>query len=258
MWTKSSAAEGKTPLITRSLSWLAVILLLAAIITFAFSQLRYGWDWSAIWPYRRKFLLGWLVTVLVSAAALGGSLLIGLTTALARRSNFLPLRYLAVTYVEIIRGTPLLVQILIFFYVIADAFGVSNRYLVGILTLSIFAGAYLAEMIRAGINSISESQLESARAIGLTSNQVYCYVIFPQMVRQLLPPVAGQFASIIKDSSLLSVIAISEFTLSAQEVNAFTYSTLESYLPLALGYLALTFPISLCSRALERKFSYAT
>jgi polar amino acid transport system permease protein len=129
---------------------------------------------------------------------------------------------------------------------------------VGVLALSLFAGAYLAEMIRSGIESVRDSQLESARAIGLTRGQTYRYVIFPQVVRQLIPPLTGQFASIIKDSSLLSIIAVSEFTLNAQEVNAFTYSTLESYLPLAIGYLVLTLPVSLFSQALERRYRFAT
>ena len=241
-----------------AISWCVVALLTAALFSFAFSQLHYGWNWAAIWQYRQKFLQGWLMTVAISAAALLVSLLIGLLTALARRSVFLPLRYSAVLYVETIRGTPLLVQILILFYVVANAFGIENRYVVGVLTLSLFAGAYLAEMIRAGIESIRDSQLESARAIGLTRVQTYRYVIFPQVVRQLIPPLTGQFASIIKDSSLLSIIAVSEFTLNAQEVNAFTYSTLESYLPLAVGYLLLTLPISLLSRILERRFHFAT
>jgi polar amino acid transport system permease protein len=239
-------------------SWCLVALLVAAVSSFALSQLHYGWNWEAIWQYRQKFVHGWLMTVAISAAALLVSLLIGLLTALSRRSDFLPLRYGAVLYVEIVRGTPLLVQILILFYVVANAFGIDNRYLVGVLTLSLFAGAYLAEMIRSGIESIRDSQLESARAIGLTRAQTYRYVIFPQVVRQLIPPLTGQFASIIKDSSLLSIIAVSEFTLSAQEVNAFTYSTLESYLPLAAGYLLLTLPISLLSRVLERRFHFAT
>jgi polar amino acid transport system permease protein len=141
---------------------------------------------------------------------------------------------------------------------VANAFGLGNRYLVGVLALSLFAGAYLAEMIRSGIESVRDSQLESARAIGLTRGQTYRYVIFPQVVRQLIPPLTGQFASIIKDSSLLSIIAVSEFTLNAQEVNAFTYSTLESYLPLAIGYLVLTLPVSLFSQALERRYRFAT
>ena len=239
-------------------SWCLVFLLTAAVFSFAFSQLHYGWNWEAIWQYRQKFLHGWLMTVAISTASLLASLLIGLLTALARRSVFLPLRYSAMLYIETVRGTPLLVQILILFYVVANAFGIGNRYVVGALALSLFAGAYLAEMIRSGIESIRDSQLESARAIGLTHGQTYLYVIFPQVVRQLVPPLTGQFASIIKDSSLLSIIAVSEFTLNAQEVNAFTYSTLESYLPLAIGYLLLTLPVSLVSRILERKFHYAT
>jgi len=245
-------------LAARIASWCLVALLTAALFSFSFSQLHYGWNWSGIWQYREKFLNGWLVTVALSAAALLVSLLIGVLTALARRAAFLPLRYAAVLYVEVVRGTPLLVQILILFYVVANAIGFENRYVVGVLALSLFAGAYLAEMIRAGIESIRGSQLESARAIGLTRAQTYRFVIFPQVVRQLIPPLTGQFASIIKDSSLLSIIAVSEFTLNAQEVNAFTYSTLESYLPLAAGYLLLTLPVSLASRALERRFHFAT
>lgn len=246
------------PLAARIVSWCLVALLVAAFFSFAFSQLHYGWNWDAIWQYRQKFMNGWLITVAISATALLVSLMIGLLTALARRSALLPLRYAALLYIETVRGTPLLVQILILFYVVANAFGIENRYLVGVLTLSLFAGAYLAEMIRSGIESIRDSQLESARAIGLTRSQTYRFVIFPQVVRQLIPPLTGQFASIIKDSSLLSIIAVSEFTLNAQEVNAFTYSTLESYLPLAVGYLVLTLPVSLVSRLLERRFHYAT
>jgi polar amino acid transport system permease protein len=246
------------PLYGRIVGILLALLLLAVVFSFAFSRLQYGWDWAAVYRYRQKFITGWLVTLAISAASLVASLVTGLAAALAQRSPFLPLRYLGKLYIEIIRGTPLLVQILVFFYVVADAFGVGNRYAVGILTLALFAGAYISEIIRAGIESIGESQLESARAIGLTRWQTYRYVIFPQVMRRILPPLAGQFASLIKDSSLLSIIAVNEFTLNAQEVNAFTYSTLESYLPLAIGYLALTLPISLLSRYLEGKFRYAS
>jgi len=245
-------------LISRLMAFVLVILLLSALFSFAFSQLQYDWNWRAVWQYRQKFLQGWMTTLLISVAALGLSLLISIFFALARRSRLLPLRYLAMLYIEGVRGTPLLVQILVLFYVVADAFGINNRYVVGILTLAFFAGAYLSEIIRAGIESIGESQLESARAIGLTTFQTYRFVILPQVVRRILPPLAGQFASLVKDSSLLSIIAVSEFTLNAQEVNAYTFSTLESYLPLAVGYLLLTLPISLFSRHLEQKFRYAT
>ena len=254
----SPGGHGDGKLLPRLLGWLIALLLVSLLFVFAFSQLQYGWNWGAVLVYRQKFLQGWLMTVAISAGALCCSLVIGLAAALARRCPFLPIRSMGTLYVELIRGTPLLVQILVFFYVVADAFGVSNRYLVGVITLSLFAGAYISEIIRAGIESVGESQLESARAIGLSRWQTYRYVVFPQVMRRLLPPLAGQFASIIKDSSLLSIIAVSEFTLNAQEVNAFTYSTLESYLPLAVGYLLLTLPISLVSRSLERRYQYAT
>jgi len=244
------------PFTTRLVGFLSAFLLVALVFYYAFHQLQYQWGWETVYGYRQKFLNGWLMTVAISAASLLLSLIIGLFFALAQKSRFLPLRYFSKLYIEAIRGTPLLVQILVFFYVVADAFGVSNRYAVGVITLSIFAGAYICEIIRAGIEGVGESQLESARAIGLSREQIYRYVIFPQAFRRTLPPLAGQFASLIKDSSLLSIIAVSEFTLNAQEVNAFTYSTLESYLPLAVGYLLLTFPVSFLSRWLEKRFRY--
>jgi polar amino acid transport system permease protein len=242
----------------RALNFAVALLLIAFIFHFSFSQLNYHWGWGAVYKYRQKFLQGWLTTILISLAALGLSTFIGLFFALAQRASFLPLRYFSTIYVEAVRGTPLLVQILIFFYVVADAFGVKDRYLVGVLTLSFFSGAYISEIIRAGVESVGKSQIESAKAIGLTRNQTFRFVIFPQALRQTLPPLAGQFVSLIKDSSLLSTIAISEFTLNAKAVNSYTFSTLESYLPLAAGYLILTLPISLWTRYLERKHAYET
>jgi polar amino acid transport system permease protein len=163
-----------------------------------------------------------------------------------------------VLYIELIRGSPLLVQILFFWYVVASHLELSNRLVVGTLVLSGFSAAYIAEMIRAGIGSIGASQLESARAIGLTPWQTYQFVIYPQAIRHVLPSLAGQFASLIKDSSLLSIIGLAEFTLAAQQVNSTTYSTLESFLPLGIGYLLLTLPISALSRMLEHRYHYET
>lgn len=242
----------------RVFNFSVAFLLLALLFSFSFQQLNYHWNWSAVFSYRQKFIQGWVATVLISLAALGLSTLIGLLFALAQRSRFLPLRYFSRIYVEVVRGTPLLVQILIFFYVVADAFHVGNRYLVGTLTLAFFSGAYISEIIRAGIESVGRSQLESAQAIGLTRAQTYRYVIFPQALRQTLPPLAGQLVSLIKDSSLLSIISISEFTLNAREVNSNTFSTLESYIPLAVGYLILTLPISLATRFLEKRHRFET
>jgi polar amino acid transport system permease protein len=168
------------------------------------------------------------------------------------------LRALSRIYVETIRGTPLLVQISFGFYVVGTAFHVADRFLVGVTLLSFFSGAYISEIIRGGIESIGASQLESARAIGLTKFQTYYYVIFPQAIRVILPGLAGMFASLIKDSSLLSIIAISEFTYNAQQVAGLTYSQFEVYVPMAIGYLILTLPISLWTQSLERRTKFET
>lgn len=215
-------------------------------------------NWDTVWKYRLPFWHGWLMTIGVSIAALGLSTLIGVVAALARRSSMLVIRIIATIYIEFVRGMPLLVILLIGFYVVADRMNINDRVPVGIVLLSLFSGAYIAEMVRAGIESVGASQRESARAIGLTPLQTYRFVIFPQALRQTLPPLAGQFASLIKDSSLLMVLGISEFTFSAQQVNSETYSTLECYLLLAPGYLILTLPIIFLSRRLEKKFRYET
>lgn len=225
---------------------------LLAFFLFAFGQ---NLDWSNVWGYRELFFKGWLITIGISLLSLFLSLLIGVIAALCSQGKFSILYRI---YVEIIRGTPLLVQILFFFYVVAHQVGLENRYISGVVILSLFNGAYIAEMIRGGIESINATQLESAKAIGFSRIQTYRFVIFPQAIRQIIPPLTGQFASIIKDSSLLSIIGINELTNTAQAINSATYSTLETYLPLGLAYLLLTFPISIWSKSLEKRFQYET
>jgi len=239
-------------------SLLAVLALVSLFFWSCFSALRYHWTWDSVWAYQGYFLRGWLITLVLSVASLVFSTLLGLGLALMQRSSFLPSRYVSRVYVEIARGTPLLVQVLVLNYVVASAFHMGNRYAVGVLILSLYSGAYISEIIQAGIAGVGESQLESARAIGLTRVQTYRYLIFPQALRHILPPLGLQLVSLIKDSSLLSVIAISEFSKNAQEVAAVTYSAMESYFPLALGYLVLTLPLSLWTRRLAAHYRYET
>jgi polar amino acid transport system permease protein len=239
--------------------WLAhtiVVCLFAAGIALAFARVGYQWNWAGVWEYRGLLVRGWLTTVAVSLAALAASILVGAVAAAMLRSSRPLVEAAARVYVELIRGTPLLVQLLIGFYVVASAVGLDNRYVAGVLVLALFSGAYMAEIFRGGLDAIPRAQIDSGRAIGLSPGQILRLVVLPQAVRIALPAVAGQLVSLVKDSSLLSVIAISEFTLAAQEVNSFTYSALESYLPLAAGYLALTLPLSALARALERHFRY--
>jgi polar amino acid transport system permease protein len=245
-------------LLHRAVSFLLALVLIAGVFTFAFSSINYHWNWRGVGVYRILLVRGWLTTLLLSAISLVASLLIGVIIALLRRTPFLPLRYLARIYVEVIRGTPLLVQLIIFFYVVGTAFDIENRYVVGVTVLSVFSGAYISEIIRSGIESVGKSQLDSARAIGLTTPQTYRYVIFPQVIRQILPPLAGQFASLIKDSSLLSTLSISEFTFNIQNVNSYTSSPFEVFIPLAIGYLIITLPISLWTQSLEQRNRFET
>ncbi len=209
--------------------------------------------WSLVWHYHSVFLHGWVKTFYISLSALLLSCFFGALIVTVRRSSLKSLRFLALLVIELIRGTPLLTQILFFFYVVAHGIGLQNRLLTGILILSFFSSVYIAELMRASIEAIPLPQWESAKAIGLTTFQTYRYVIVPQALRPVLPSLTGQLASLIKDSSLLSIIGISELTLAAEQVNATTYCTLESFVPLAIGYLILTLPISLGSRLLERK-----
>ena len=147
-------------------------------------------------------------------------------------------------------------QIYLFFYIVGTAWGVNNRFVAGVLILSIFEGAYIAEIIRGSLLSLEESQLEAARAVGFSRRQIWRFVILPQMVARTLPALTGQFVSIIKDSSLLSIIAVIELTQTMREISAVNFRLFECYLFLGVLYLCLTLPISLISERLERRFQY--
>ena len=127
---------------------------------------------------------------------------------------------------------------------------------VGILLLSLYAAAYLAEILRGGIQSISASQFESARAVGFTTKQTYRYVVLPQVFRRVLPAIVGQLANLVKDSAFLSVIGIEEFFQASRIVNAANYTALEGYLPVLNGYLILTLPMFWWANQLERSLQY--
>ncbi len=250
--------RGSVAVLARVASFVFALGLLALLAFAAFYFLDYHWTWAPTWGYRTLFWKGWLATLGISALAIPLSVLLGLIFALARRSPLLPLRDFARIFVEFTRGTPLLVQIYFYWYIFGQQLSRDYRFLAGALILATFSGAYISELIRAGIESVGKSQLESARAIGLTTVQTYRYVIFPQAIRQILPPLAGQCASIIKDSSLLSVLGLGEFTQAAGEVTSFTFAAFEAYLPVALGYLVLTLPISLWTQSLERRARFET
>lgn len=246
--------EEKTPLYKKVLN--LGIVLISAVLIFIFAIGDYNMKWSSLSAYSGKILSGYEMTLVITFFALIVSLLLGFILAFLSKSKILIVNYFVKTYVEIIRGTPFLVQIIVFFYIITPALGFNNRYVIAVAILAIFSSAYVTEIIRAGIESIDKSQHETAKAVGFTMIQKYRYVILPQVIKRIMPSLAGQISSLIKDSSLLSVIAVSEFTLNIQEVTAINFRTYENYILLAAGYLIITFPISLISKRLERKFNY--
>ena len=197
---------------------------------------------------------GLWVTLWISAVASVIGLFIGVITGLCRVSQNLTLRQLSITYIEIIRGTPLLVQLFIFYFFLGTVLDI-GRLPSGIFALGIFAGAYVAEIIRAGIQSISKGQMEAARSLGMNVPQSMIYIILPQAFKRTLPPLAGQFISLIKDSSLVSVIAITDLTKSGREVITSTFAVFEIWFVVAFLYLILTFTLSQVVAWVERRLA---
>jgi polar amino acid transport system permease protein len=240
------------------LSGAAVVALLSALCYLLFTRLVPNSNWGGIVANSNLLLRGWLATLAISIAALVLSVTAGMLLVTGLRSGLRPVSLTCRSYIELVRGTPLLVQLFIGFYVFADALGLQDRYVAGTILLAMFSAAYLAEIFRGGIESIGLSQFQAARAVGFDTLQTYRFVIIPQAIRRVLPATAGQLASLVKDSSLLSVLAVNEFTKAADTINSKTFATFEAYVPIAFGYLALTIPISLIAAKLERRFRYET
>lgn len=237
-------------------NWTILILVLLAMTMIAFNRLGYTTRWHTVYEYRYKFWTGFKITIAISFFALLLSLILGTIFAIARHSRVILFNHMSIFYVSLIRGTPFLVQIFMGFYVIGTALNITNRYVAGVLILAIFSGAYVTEIIRAGVESIEKTQIDAAKALGFKKIQMYRYIIMPQVIRRILPPLAGQFISLVKDSSLLSIIAVNEFTKNYQEVDSITFAMIENLTVLAVGYLLLTIPMSYIAKYLERKFNY--
>ena len=199
-------------------------------------------------------MMGLWTTLWLSAISSVFALFLGLLTGLARISENITLRGLAMIYVECIRGTPLLVQIFLAYFFLGTVFDLS-RNVCGVGALALFAGAYVAEIVRAGIQAIPKGQSEAARSLGMNSFQTMVEVILPQALKKILPPLSGQFISLIKDSSLVSVIAITDLTKSGREIITSTFATFEVWLVVAAMYLLVTSILSQIVYYMERRFA---
>ncbi|MBU3191829.1 amino acid ABC transporter permease [Clostridium bowmanii] len=242
--------------INKVLSAFCVLLILICFMWLSISSIGLKLDFTTLLKYKQRIWQGFLMTIVISIGSLIISLFIGSLTAIAQKSKVLIINYLCKIYIHLIRGTPLLVQIYFFYYIIGTAWGINNRYLAGIIILSIFEGAYISEIIRGGLESIDNQQYEIAKAIGLTPIKTFKLVTFPILMARILPALAGQFSSIIKDSSLLSVIAVIELTQTIQEISADNFRMFENYIFVGFLYFILTFSVSMVSTWLERRYKH--
>ena len=256
--------------------------------------LQYRWEWEAIPQYLFRYdpvrgawvsnvlVEGLLTTIRLSIWSILLATVMGTVTGLLRISPRLLHRLVGRSYVESVRNLPPLVLVFIFYYFISDqimpvlgiaewarsasaplqqAVGIFfapparlNAFIAALAALAVFEGAYIAEIVRAGIQSVEKGQWEAARALGLSRWHQMRRVIGPQAVRSILPPLAGQFVSTIKDSSIVAVISIQELTFQAMELMSATYLTFEIWVTVTFLYLLLTFPCALAVGRLESRF----
>ena len=257
----------------RSLITLGILAIIGASIYYFFvtKGITYIWHWervpemlfyhgskSADDPAIRLrmgvLMMGFMLTLKISVASTFFGIIIGTVVGIARLSKEPVTRGLSLAYVELIRNTPLLVQIYIIYFFAGSMLRLS-AFVAGTAALSIFAGAYVGEIVRAGIQSIHKGQMEASRSLGMSYAQAMRHIILPQAFKRIIPPLAGQFISLIKDSSLVSVIALADLTFQGQQAVARTYYAFEIYFTVAFLYLVMTFTLSMGTQYIERRLA---
>lgn len=211
-------------------------------------------DFSIIPGIMPALLNGAKLTVELAVLSVSIGLVIGSLAGIARVSHGIILKGAAAVYVDFIRGTPLLVQLFLVYFGLPSLIGRPvPPFAAAITAMSINSGAYIAEIVRAGIQSIDRGQTEAARSLGLTAGQSMRYVIFPQAIRRIIPPLGNEFIAMLKDSSLVSVIALEELLRKGQVVITRTFRPFEVYTVVAIIYLVMTLAISRLVSWSERK-----
>ncbi len=201
-----------------------------------------------------QLLVGLYLTLKISIIAGIIAMIIGIIAGLMKVSKNPLIKNLASTYVELIRNTPLLVQIFIFYFFIGTVLNL-DKMVAGILAVAIFEGAYITEIIRAGIQSIDKGQTEASLSVGMNYLQLMRYIILPQAGKNTLPALAGQFISLVKDTSLLSIIAITELTKAGSEIVSSNFDPFEIWITVAAMYLIICYFLSFLTLLLERKMA---
>ncbi len=216
-------------------------------------------DWHLMVKSIPILLNGAVLTIELSAAAVAFGTVIGLSIAMGRLSRHKLLAWPAGAYVDFFRGTPLLVQIYLIYFGLPQILNFtppdSYQYIAGVIALSLNSGAYIAEIFRAGIQSIDRGQTEAARSLGMTQAQAMRYVILPQAFKRVVPPLGNEFIAMLKDSALVSVISIEELLFSGKIIVGRTFKPFEIYIEVAVMYLILTLTISRLVNYLERRLA---
>ena len=220
---------------------------------------------EAAFKYMDMFLEGLVCTVSLSALTVLFGFMLALVLALMRMAKFKPLNWVSATYVEIFRATPLLVQLFIVYHVLLAGLDLPTwkifgfirfeRFIPGVIALSLNSGAYLSEIIRSGIQSIDGGQTEAARSLGMTPWQNMQYIVLPQAIKNILPAIANEFVTIIKESSICYTIGVQEVMSAVANVKAATFSIGEPLIIAACVYFCLTFPTSKIIAYFERRMS---
>lgn len=215
-----------------------------------------------MWLSLPSLILGALMTLFLTIVAVFNGIIIGTLTGVARVIHNKTLNAIAGIYVDFIRGTPLLVQIFMIHFgtppILGAIFGHGdpipiNPFVSALLALSINSGAYVAEIVRAGIQSIDRGQMEAARSLGMTYRQAMSYIILPQAIKRVIPPLGNEFIAMLKDSSLVSVIGMEELVRKAQVIVTRSYRPTETWLEVGLLFLIMTIPFTRIVARLERK-----
>ncbi len=241
------------PVISGILQIAVIVFAIYWLLQSGADAMNYRWQWYRIPQYLWFFedgewfpaelLEGLLVTLKISAVSLIFTLIIGLVTALLRLSDSIVGRGIARSYIELIRNTPLLVQIYLLYFVFGPVLGL-ERFTTAVLALSLFQGAYTAEIFRAGLTSLSRGQFEASQSLGLSNTDSYRFVILPQVIRQILPPLTNETVSLVKNSSIVSVMAIFDLTTEGRNIVADTAMPFEVWFTVAAIYLCITLVLS--------------
>jgi len=209
--------------------------------------------WDLVWSSMPVLLEGTRLTVQLTAIAVALGIVIGTIAGMARISRG-PQKYIAAVYIDFIRGTPLLVQTFIVFYGLPGIIGRPlPAYWAAVMALSINSGAYVAEIVRSGIQSIDKGQTEAALSLGMTNGQAMRYIILPQAFKRIIPPLGNEFIALLKDSSLVSAIALEELVRKGQIVIGRTFRPFEVWMAVALIYLVMTFAVSRLVNIAEKR-----